>query len=169
MQGSWCPGVAYQMHSLLMMAWQLHGPRMSGTCGRHCEGCLQRSKPKREGRPWQRRRIRKSRGGPWPAGTAPLWVPELAEVGPIWPGLFLGEGAQEEGWEAPTSEKAQGKAPAVELPPPETDEEMAQCLQEEEKEVEQAQRGQDTATLVVVREAAGPLTWGQVEGLIGPY
>ena len=36
----------------------------------------------------------------------------------MWPGCSLGQGAQEEGREAPTSEKAWGKAPAVELPPP---------------------------------------------------
>ena len=40
----------------------------------------------------------------------------------MWAGLFSGKGAQEEGREAPTSEKAQGKAPAVELPPLEMDE-----------------------------------------------
>ena len=39
------------------------GPRMSDACGRHCEGCLWRSKPKREGIPWWRR-TRRSRGDP---------------------------------------------------------------------------------------------------------
>ena len=58
--------------------------------------------------------------------------------------------------------------PAVELPPPEMDEEIVGQLQEEEDAVEQMQREQDAATLAVVREAAGPLTWGQVEGLVGP-
>ena len=58
-------------------------------------------------------------------------MPEPAEVGLKWPGLFLGEGAQEEGQEAPTSETAWGKAPAVELPHPEMDEEMAWRLQED--------------------------------------
>ena len=58
--------------------------------------------------------------------------------------------------------------PAVEPLPPEMDKEMAWWLQEEENVAEQAQRGQDAATLVVVREAAGPLMWGQVEGLLRP-
>ena len=48
------------------------------------------------------------------------------------------------------------------------DEWMARHLQREEQEVEWAQRVQDAATLEVVREAAGPLTWGQVEGLEVP-
>ena len=50
-------------------------------------------------------------------------------------------------------------------PPPETDEEMARRLQAQEVAEEAARRGADAATLAVVREAAGPLTWGQVEGL----
>ena len=54
------------------------------------------------------------------------------------------------------------------MPPPETDEEMARCLQVQEEEEEEARRGQDAATLEVVREAAGPMTWGQVEGLGAP-
>ena len=45
---------------------------------------------------------------------------------------------------------------------------MAWRLHEEEREVERVQWGQDAATLVVVREAAGPLMQGQVEGLVGP-
>ena len=53
-------------------------------------------------------------------------------------------------------------------PPPETDEEMAWRLQVQEVEEEEARRGADAATLAVVREAAGPLTWGQVEGLEAP-
>ena len=68
----------------------------------------------------------------------------------------------------PTSEKAQGKAPAVELPPPETDKELVQRLQDEEVGAERMQRGQEAATLAVVREATGLLTWGQVEGLGRP-
>ena len=53
-------------------------------------------------------------------------------------------------------------------PPPETDEEMVWCLQAQEEEEEEARRGADAATLAVVREAAGPLTWGQVKGLEAP-
>ena len=48
------------------------------------------------------------------------------------------------------------------------DEEMAWCLQAQEEEEEEARRGQDAATLAVVREAAGPMMWGQVEGLEVP-
>ena len=51
-------------------------------------------------------------------------------------------------------------------PPLETDEEMARCLQVQEDE--EVRRGQDAATLAVVREAAGPMTQGQVEGLGAP-
>ena len=86
----------------------------------------------------------------------------------MWPGLFSGQGAREEGLGPPTSEKAWGKAPTLEQPPPETDKELVQWLQEEEVAAEWMQRGQDAATLVVVREAAGPLTWGQVEAWLGP-
>ena len=53
-------------------------------------------------------------------------------------------------------------------PPPETDEEMARRLQAQEEEEEEARRGADAATLAVVREAAGPMMWGQVEGLEAP-
>ena len=60
----------------------------------------------------------------------------------------------------PASENAQWKAPAVEPPTLEMDEELAQYLQQEEYVMEEAQRGQDTATLVVVREAAGPIMQG---------
>ena len=67
-----------------------------------------------------------------------------------------------------TSEKTQGKAPAVELPPLEMDEELMWWLQEEEVEAEWMWQGQEAATLVVVREAAGPLMQGQLEGLVGP-
>ena len=45
---------------------------------------------------------------------------------------------------------------------------MAHRLQVQEVEEEEARRGQDAATLEVVREAAGPMTWGQVEGLGAP-
>ena len=86
----------------------------------------------------------------------------------MWSGVFLGQGAWKERWELLANEKAQGKVPSVELPPPETDKKMARCLQQEEQEAERAWRGQDAATLAVVREATGPLTRGQVEGLGGP-
>ena len=89
--------------------------------------------------------------------VAPLQAPELVEVGPVWAGLFLGQGAQEEGRGLPTSEKAWGKAPTVEPPPPEINEELVRWLQQEEEEAEQVRRGQDAATLAVVREAAGSL------------
>ena len=59
-------------------------------------------------------------------------------------------------------------APCRQCPPPETDEEMTRHLQAQEEEEEEARRGQDAATLAVVREAAGPMTWGQVEGLGAP-
>ena len=85
------------------------------------------------------------------------------------PQLLLGQGTREERQEASASKRAWGKAHTVEVPPaPETDAEMVQQLQREEQEADQAWRGQDTATLVVVREATGPLTWGQVEGLVRP-
>ena len=42
---------------------------------------------------------------------------------------------------------------------------MARRLQAQEVAEEAARRGADAATLAVVREAAGPLTQGQVEGL----
>ena len=82
--------------------------------------------------------------------------------------LFAGQSAQEKEWELPTSEKARGKARAVESPSPETDAVMAQQLQDYEGEAEQVRRGQDAATLVAVREAAGLLMQGQVEGLGAP-
>ena len=56
----------------------------------------------------------------------------------------------------------------MEPPPPETDKEMVRWLQEEENEAELVWWGQDAATLAVVREAAGLLMWGQVEGLGRP-
>ena len=54
----------------------------------------------------------------------------------MWPGQFSGQGAWEEGRGLPISEKIQGKVPTVELPPPKTDKEMAQWLQEEEDAAE---------------------------------
>ena len=45
---------------------------------------------------------------------------------------------------------------------------MARHLQAQEEEKEEARRGADAATLAVVREAAGPLMRGQVEGLEAP-
>ena len=53
------------------------------------------------------------------------------------------------------------------MPPLEMDKEMAQRLQVQEEE-EEARRGQDAATLAVVREAAGPMRRGQMEGLEAP-
>ena len=108
------------------------------------------------------------RWSPAASVVVPLQMSEPVEGGSVWPGLLSGQGAQEEGREAPASMKAQGKVPTVEPPPPETDVEMVWQLQREEKKAERAWRGQDTATLVVVREAAGPMTWGQVEGLEAP-
>ena len=67
-----------------------------------------------------------------------------------------GQGAQEAGQGLPTSEKAWGKAPSVELPTPEMDEELAQWLQQEEIVVEEVRLGWDDANSVVVREATGP-------------
>ena len=103
-----------------------------------------------------------------PGRLATLQAPELEESRPMGPGFWHGgQGAQEAGLEPTTSEKAQGKAPAVEPPPPEMDEELAQWLQQEEVAVE-VQWGQDAATLEVVREATGLLMQGQLEGLGGP-
>ena len=45
---------------------------------------------------------------------------------------------------------------------------MARRLQAQEEEEEEARRGADATTLAVVREAAGPMTRGQVEGLEAP-
>ena len=64
------------------------------------------------------------RRGPLAGRVAPLQAPEPVQGGPMWPGLFSGQGAREEGRELPTSEKDRGKAPTVEPPPPETDKEM---------------------------------------------
>ena len=45
--------------------------------------------------------------------------------------MLLGEDAQEERWEAPTSRRARGKERTVQASPPlETDKEMARRLQE---------------------------------------
>ena len=79
--------------------------------------------------------------------------------------LFVGQNAQEEDQELPGSEKAWGKAQTAESPPPEMDVEIAQQLQEEEREAEWVWGGQDAATLVVVRKATSLLTCGQVERL----
>ena len=82
--------------------------------------------------------------------------------------LFMGQNAQEGEQELPASKKARGKAHTVEaLPPPEMDADIAWWLQEEEREAKWVRWGQDAATLVVVREAAGLLMRGQVEGLVG--
>ena len=92
--------------------------------------------------------------------AGPSGAPALVEVGPMGPWMPLGEEAQERR-EVPASRSARGKERAVQaMPPPETDEEMARCLQAQEEEEEEARRGQDAATLEVVREAAGPMTWG---------
>ena len=63
----------------------------------------------------------------------------------MWLGLFSGQGAREEGQGPPTRKKTWGKAPAVELPPPEMDEELAWQLQDEEVMVERMWWGQDAA------------------------
>ena len=45
------------------------------------------------------------------------------------PMMLLGQGAQEERWEAPTSKKARGKEHTVQaMPPLVIDKAMAQCL-----------------------------------------
>ena len=100
--------------------------------------------------------------------VVPLQAPELVEGGPMSPRLFSGQGTWEEGWGLLASKKAQGKVPAVEPLPLEMDEGLAWWLQEEENEAEWMRQGQDSATLAVVREATGPLMWGQVEGFVGP-
>ena len=83
------------------------------------------------------------------------------------PSMTMGEEAQKRR-EVPTR-SARGKEHAVQVTsPPKTDEEMARCLQAQEEEEEEARRGQDAATLEVVREAAGPMMRGQVEGLGAP-
>ena len=62
--------------------------------------------------------------------AGPSEAPEPAEVGPVGPSMLLGEEAQEERWEAPTSRRARGKERTMQAtPPPETDEEMARRLQ----------------------------------------
>ena len=45
---------------------------------------------------------------------------------------------------------------------------MARCLLVQEEEEEEARRGQDAATLEVVKEAVGLMMRGQVEGLGAP-
>ena len=111
------------------------------------------------------------RGSSVAGGLVPLQAPELEEGEGLWgPGFGTqGQGAQEVGQEPPTSAKAQGKVPAVEPPPPETDEELA-CSGSSGRRLQRRRCswGWDTATLVVVREAAGLLMRGQLEGLGGP-
>ena len=83
--------------------------------------------------------------------------------------MLPGQGAQEERWEAPASKKTRGKEHAVQAsPPPEMDKAMVRHLQRQEEEEEQARRGQDAATLAVVRATAGLMMRGQVEGLEAP-
>ena len=62
--------------------------------------------------------------------------------------------------EPPTSSRARGKAPTVQveqLPPAELDKELAHRLQVEEVVAEEACQGRDAATCEVVVEAACPL------------
>ena len=74
-----------------------------------------------------------SRGSSTAGRLVPLQVPELEEGRPMGPRFWhSGQDAQEAGWEPPTSEKARGKAPTVELLPPEMDEELVQWLHQEE-------------------------------------
>ena len=105
------------------------------------------------------------RGSSVAGGLVPPEVPELEEGRPVGLKFWHMEDAPEEGQEAPISEQAEGKAPTVELPPPEIDEELVQRLQWEVYVADEVRHGQDAATLVVVREAASPLMWGQLEGL----
>ena len=51
----------------------------------------------------------------------------------------------------PANEKAWGKAPTMEPPPMETDEELVLHLQWEKYAAENARPGQDAATLAVVK------------------
>ena len=61
--------------------------------------------------------------------AGPSEAPELVEVGAVRPSMLLAPSAQER-WDAPTSRRDRGKECAVQvMPPPEMDEEMAQCLQ----------------------------------------
>ena len=100
------------------------------------------------------------RGSSVAGWLAPLQAPELEEGRPVGPRFWHGgQGAQKAGQELPISAKAQEMALAVEL---------ARQLQWEEIAVEEVQHGQDAATLAVVREAAGLLIRGQLEGLGGP-
>ena len=70
-------------------------------------------------------------------------------------------------WGLPASWKARGMAPTMEPPPLEIDKELAWQLQQEEVVAEESWLGWEVATLEVVMEAAGPLTWGQLESLGG--
>ena len=66
------------------------------------------------------------RGSYTAGGLAPREVPEPEEGRPVRSGFWhRDQDDQEEWWEAPISKKAWGKAPAVELPPPERDEQLA--------------------------------------------
>ena len=106
------------------------------------------------------------RGSSTAGELVPLEAPEPEEGRPMGPRFWhRSQDAWEAGQEAPASDKAWGKAPTVELPPPEMDEELVQHLQWEEIAAEEARQGQDAATLAVVREATGLLILGQLEGL----
>ena len=108
------------------------------------------------------------RGYSLAGGLAPQWAPAPEEAMPTGPGFWHPvQGIQVARLGLPATAKAQGKAPTVEPPPPEMDKELVQWLQQEVV-VEEVRLGQDTITLEVVREAAGPLMQGQLEGLGGP-
>ena len=58
--------------------------------------------------------------------------------------------------------------PTMEPLPLEMDKELVWQLQQEEVVVEEVRLVWYATTLEVVVEAAGPLMWGQLEGLAGP-
>ena len=67
-----------------------------------------------------------------------------------------------------TSLRAQGEAPIIQaelMPLAETYKELARQIQVEELAVEEDNQGRDAPTLEVVIKAAGPLMYGQLEGL----
>ena len=67
------------------------------------------------------------RGSSMAGGMAPLQAPGPKEDRPVGPWFWLGgQDPQEVGQDTPTSERAWGKVPTIELPPLETDEEMAE-------------------------------------------
>ena len=108
------------------------------------------------------------RGSSSTGGLAPRWASAPQEAMLVALGFWHpGQGIWVVRWGPLTSSKAQGKAPAVEPLPPEMDKELAQRLQQEEVAVEEAWLGWDAATLEVVKEAAGLLMLGQLEGLGG--